>query len=214
MYDIILFDLDGTLTDPALGITNAVAYGLKEIWGIEVEDKKTLNKFIGPPLLEAFSQEYGFSTEDSQKTLDKYREYYRSRGLFENIMYDGVPEMLAQLRARGKKLFVATSKPEEFSIKILKHFGIYDYFDFVAGASFDTSRAKKADVIKYALDQNGIADVSRLIMVGDREHDVLGAKAHGIETIGVLYGYGDREELTSAGAKYIAETAADILKLV
>ena len=214
MYDIILFDLDGTLTDPALGITNAVAYGLKEIWGIEVEDKKTLNKFIGPPLLEAFSQEYGFSTEDSQKTLDKYREYYRSRGLFENIMYDGVPEMLAQLRARGKKLFVATSKPEEFSIKILKHFGIYDYFDFVAGASFDTSRAKKSDVIKYTHDQNGIADVSRLIMVGDREHDVLGAKAHGIETIGVLYGYGNREELTSAGAKYIAETAADILKLV
>ncbi len=211
MYNTILFDLDGTLTDPALGITNSVAYGL-EMWGIVVEDRRELYKFIGPPLLDAFSKEYGFSREDSQKTLDRYREYFRSRGLYENTMYDGIPEMLTELKRRGKKIMLATSKPDEFAKKILLHFGLYEYFDFIGAASMDESRAKKADVIKYVLDECGIEDVSDVLMVGDREHDVLGAAEHGIDTLGILYGYGSREELTAAGAKYIAESVEDILK--
>ncbi len=213
MYNTVLFDLDGTLTDPAIGITNSVAYALKK-WGIEVADRSELYKFIGPPLLDAFSEHYGFSREDSQKMLDWYREYFRDRGIYENSIHDGVDAMLAELKARGKKVVLATSKPEEFARIIIEHFGIAKYFDFVAGASMDESRSKKADVIKYALDSCGITDARDLVMVGDREHDVLGAKAHGIDSIGVLYGYGSREELTAAGATYVAERVEDILKFI
>jgi phosphoglycolate phosphatase len=214
MYNTVLFDLDGTLTDPAMGITNSVAYALKK-WNIEVKDRSELLKFIGPPLLDAFSEEYGFSAADSKKTLDWYREYFGEKGIYENVIYNGIDDMLRTLKSRGKRIVLATSKPEEYAIIILKHFDIYKYFDFVAGATMDESiRSKKADVIKYALDSCGITDVSDVVMVGDREHDVIGAKQFGIDTVGVLYGYGNREELTAAGAKYIAEKVEDILTIV
>lgn len=213
MYQYILFDLDGTLTDPGIGITNSVMYALKK-FQIEVEDRTTLFKFIGPPLKASFEKYYGFSKEESELALQYYREYFRPKGLYENQVYKGVRELLTDLKSRNKTLILATSKPEEFAIEILRHFDLYKYFDFVAGATMDSSRVKKADVILYALQSYGVSDLSSAIMIGDREHDILGAKQVGLDSIGVLYGYGDYEELKSAGVTYIVENTEDILKII
>ena len=204
MYQTILFDLDGTLTNSELGITNSVAYALGK-FGIEVPDKKALRVFIGPPLQDSFERFYGFSKEECLKVIDYYHEYFSEKGLYENEVYSGVPNLLASLKQAGKQLIVATSKPEEFSVQILKHFDLFDYFDFVAGATMDRKRSKKSDVIQYALEQNQITDLAHTIMVGDREHDVLGAQAQKLDSIGVLYGFGSREELETAGATYIVD---------
>lgn len=212
-YDYLLFDLDGTLTDPGEGITNSVAYALKK-WGIEVEDKRELYCFIGPPLSYSFATFYGFSEEDSLKCVEFYREYYGVKGIFENKLYHGIPELLAKLKAEGKKLILATSKPEFYARKILDHFDLSKYFDYICGASMDESRNKKADVIKYALETAGIKDTSRAVMIGDREHDVNGARENGLDSIGVLFGYGDLAEHTAAGATYIAEGVEDIKKFI
>ena len=213
MYDVILFDLDGTLTDPGIGITNSVAHALAH-WNIEVTDRATLYKFIGPPLSDSFMRYYGFSEEDAMHAISVYREYFSVKGLYENEVYPGIPELLRTLKAQGKTVILATSKPEKFAVEILRHFGLYDYFDIIAGASMDESRNKKADVIAYALSQMKDPDISKLIMIGDREHDVLGAKQFGIDSIGVLYGYGDRAEHEKAGATYIAEKVEDILPML
>ena len=213
MYKYILFDLDGTLTDPGLGITNAVMYALKK-FNIELPDRSELYKFIGPPLLDSFEKYYGMSKEESQLALQYYREYFKPYGLYENTVYDGIEELLSELKERGKSLILATSKPEPFAVEILRHFGLDKYFDFIAGATMDEKRVKKAEVIQYALESCGITELSRAIMIGDREHDVLGAKEVGLQSIGVLYGYGDYEELQAAGATYIVENAKDILKTI
>ena len=213
MYNTILFDLDGTLTDPGIGITNSVAYALKK-HGIEVTDRTKLYPFIGPPLLDSFQRFYGFSEEQSEQAVADYREYFREKGLFENEVYSGVEELLQRLKESGKRLIIATSKPEEFAVKILKHFGLASYFDYIVGATMDSSRSKKGDVIAYALEVCGITDKADVVMVGDREHDVLGAKENGLDSVGVLYGYGSREELEKAGATCVAETVEDILRFV
>lgn len=213
MYEYVLFDLDGTLTDPGIGITNSVAYALKR-WNIEVQDRKTLYRFIGPPLQDSFQEYYGFSAEDAIRAVDVYREYFREKGLFENEVYPGVEEMLKSLKAQGKTLIVATSKPEVFAIRILKHFQLDGYFTVIAGATMDSSRSRKGDVIAYALKEAGVTDLSKAVMVGDREHDIIGAKQNGLDSIGVLFGYGDREEMEKAGATYIAPTVEDILSFV
>lgn len=213
MYDYLLFDLDGTLTDPAEGITNSVAYALNK-FGIEVKDKSTLYKFIGPPLVDAFSEYYGFSKEDSEKATAYYRETFRVKGLFENRVYDGVYEMLEVLKAKGKKLVIATSKPEEFTLRILKHFDLLKYFDFVAAATFDESRNSKDKVITYALEQLKINDLTKVVMIGDRHHDIDGANDNGIDSIGVLWGFGSRDELKTAGATYIAENMSNLFDIV
>ena len=213
MYDIVLFDLDGTLTDPGIGITNSVAHALAH-WNIEVTDRATLYKFIGPPLSDSFMRYYGFSEEDAIHAIAVYREYFSTKGLYENEVYPGIPALLQTLKAQGKTVVLATSKPEKFAVEILRHFGLYDYFDIIAGASMDESRNKKADVIAYAISQMKNPDLSRMIMIGDREHDILGAKQIGIDSIGVLYGYGDRAEHEAAGATYIAEKVEDILPLL
>ncbi len=196
MYQTILFDLDGTLTNPALGITNSLAYALEK-FNIEVTDKKELYRFIGPPLQDSFENFYHFSKEDSLKAVDFYRDYFRHKGLYENEVYQGIPDLLERLKAQGKKLLVATSKPEEFARQILKHFELFDYFDLVAGASMDGSRRLKGDVIAHALTSAQVSDLSATIMIGDREHDIIGAKKNGLDAIGVLYGFGNREELNS-----------------
>lgn len=213
MYHTIFFDLDGTLTDPGIGITNSVAYALEK-WNIRVKDRSELYRFIGPPLLDSFSEYYGFSLEDSRQAVVYYREYFKDRGIYENVVYSGVPKLLSKLKESGKKIVLATSKPEEFALTILKHFNLYPYFDFVAGATMDESRTKKADVITYALERCGITDTKEVIMIGDRKHDVIGAKENNMDCIGVLFGYGNREELENAGAAYIAETVEDILKFI
>ena len=213
MYDYLLFDLDGTVVDSGLGVTNSVIYALKK-WGIEVENREKLYVFLGPPLVDSFSEHYGFSHEDSLKCVEYYREYYDVKGIFENTVYDGIVDVLIKAREMGKKLIIATSKPEEYAKRILDHLGLSKRFDLIAGATMDESRNEKAGVIRYALKTYGITDTSKIVMIGDRKYDVLGAAENNIETIGVLYGFGDEEELTRAGAKYIAPTPADILKFV
>ena len=213
MYSTVFFDLDGTLTDPGIGITNSVSYALDK-WNIKVSDRSELYKFIGPPLIDSFGKYYGFSPGECRQAVVYYREYFSTKGLYENEVYEGVVQLLTRLKEAGKKLVVATSKPDKFAVTILKHFDLYKYFDFVAGASMDETRTKKDEVIAYALESLGIDDVSDVVMVGDREHDVLGAKVFGMDSIGVLYGYGDMEELTKAGATYIVENVEEILKLV
>lgn len=215
MYDIFLFDLDGTLTDPAEGITNSVAYALSK-YGIEVEDRTTLNTFIGPPLADSFARYYGFGPEQAKEAIVYYREYFAPKGIFENVPYEGIVDVLKELKSRGKILAVATSKAELFAQRIMDHFGLAQYFDLVCGASMDLSRSLKADVIAYTLDRirnEGLCPKAdpAIVMVGDREHDVLGAKENGLPSIGVLYGYGSREELEAAGAEHIISSPQELL---
>ena len=212
MFDTALFDLDGTLTDPFEGITNSIVYALKK-FGIEVSDKRNLIDFIGPPLAESFRSVYGFGEEDAQKAVAYYREYFSEKGIFENRVYTGVEDMLKNLKLRNVKIILATSKPQPFAERILAHFNLESYFDFVAGATLDSRRSQKAEVISYAL-EGGNANVQNSVMVGDRKHDVLGAKAHGLKSIGVLYGYGGLEELLKSGAAFLADTPSDILKFI
>ncbi len=208
-----LFDLDGTITDPAEGITNSVAYALDR-YGIRVEDKSELNPFIGPPLYDSFMKYYGFSKEEAHRVVEVYREYYSDKGIFECRLYDGIQKLLKRLYDSGVRIILATSKPEYFAEKILEHFGIYKYFSLVAGATMDSSRVEKADVIAYAIDRSGIESLDEAIMVGDREFDIFGAKANGLKTIGVTFGYGGREELEKAGADYVCDTVSQLEKLI
>lgn len=208
-YDTVFFDLDGTLTDPGEGITNSVAYALEK-FGIEVADRSELYEFIGPPLIPTFMKRYGFSLEEARRGVELYREYFTDRGMFENRVYDGVKEMLRTLSEQGLKLAVATSKPEVFAIKIAERFGLAEYFDLIAGATLDESRTAKDQVIAYALEKIGKPDGKGVIMVGDREYDVKGAAKFDIPTIGVLYGYGSAEELTTAGAAALAKTPDEV----
>lgn len=210
---VILFDLDGTLTDPAIGITNGARKGL-ERFGIQEPDRTKLYKFIGPPLLESFQLFYGMTLEQAEEAVRAYREYYGVTGLFENKVYDGIPALLRDLRAAGKTLAVATSKPEAFSVRILERFDLAQYFHHIGGASFDTSRSSKTAVVAYSLGLCGNPDPATVVMVGDRKHDVEGAKNNGLQSIGVLYGYGDRPELETAGATAIAESVEQLRKIL
>ncbi len=210
---VILFDLDGTLTDPAIGITNGARKGL-ERFGIQEPDRTKLYKFIGPPLLESFQLFYDMTLEQAEEAVRAYREYYGVTGLFENKVYDGIPALLRDLRAAGKTLAVATSKPEAFSVRILEKFGLAQYFHHIGGASFDTSRSSKTAVVSYSLGLCGNPDPATVVMVGDRKHDVEGAKNNGLQSIGVLYGYGDRPELEQAGADTIAESVEHLRSIL
>lgn len=212
-YKYVLFDLDGTLTDSAPGITNSVIYALKK-YGIEVDDRKSLYKFVGPPLADSFERYYGFSKEKIKKTIEYYHEYYREKGMFENLVYEGLENLLKTLKDNDMTLIVATSKPQVLAQKILEHFNIAKYFTCIAGSNLDGTRSKKGEVITYALESCGITDLSEVIMIGDRKYDIIGAKQAGVTSIGVLYGYGDRNELEKAGADFIADTVEDIEKLL
>lgn len=213
MYDIVLFDLDGTLTDPGEGITNSVAYALNK-FGIKVNDKSELYNFIGPPLIDSFMKYYGMSYDDGLKAVEYYREYFGVTGIYENTMFDGIPDLLDTIKKSGRTISLATSKPEQYAVCILEHFNLTQYFDFVGAATMDETRSKKADVIDYTLKQLSITDKSKVVMVGDRHHDIEGAKQNGIDSIGVLVGYGDKAELENAGATYISENIDDIIKFL
>ena len=208
-YNTILFDLDGTLTDPAEGITGGVAHAL-DYFGNTYESRKSLEVFIGPPLREQFMEYCNVDREKGEEYVAKYREYYAVQGIYENKVYKGIEEMLKKLKKAGKKIVLATSKPEKFALIILEHFGLMEYFDFVAGALMSNTRTKKDEVIAYALENIGEYDVSTTIMVGDRLHDVEGASMFGIDTVGVTFGYGSYDELSTAGAKIIVDTVEEL----
>lgn len=213
VYKICLFDLDGTITDSAPGIVNSVIYALKK-FGIEEEDREKLLQFIGPPLTESFHRFYGFSEEKSWKAVEYYREYYAENGIFECKVYEGMEETLRKLKESGRTLIVATSKPEVYAEQIIEHFGLAKYFDYVAGMELDGGRGTKAQVIEYALKTCKIRNTEEVLMIGDREHDVSGAKNHGIDCAGVLYGFGSREELERAGATYIVSRPEALVDVV
>ena len=212
-YDVILFDLDGTVTDPGEGITNAVIYALKK-FGIEVEERSQLYKFIGPPLVDSFREFYGMNKEDCDKAVRYYREYYSETGLFENELYEGVEDLLKKLKEMGKTIGLATSKPEHFAVRILEYFHIDSYFDFIGGSAADGTRLRKEEVVAYVLEQLKVRDLEKVLMIGDREFDVFGAQKNGIDSLGVLYGYGCEEEFKSAKATYIAEKIENILQFI
>ena len=208
-YNCFLFDLDGTLTDPGIGITNSVMHALEK-FDIRVNDRSELYPFIGPPLDDSFKRFFGFSDEQAQKGIEYYREYFRDKGIFENTVYDGIPEMLKELKDRGIKICLATSKPHEFAVRILEHFDLDRYFDVTGGATMDGKISKKADVIKHVLDEAGISGTGSVLMIGDRFHDIEGAKANGLRSCGVLWGYGSREELSGAGAEHIVSVPSEL----
>lgn len=213
-YHTILFDLDGTLTDPGLGITNSVMYALRR-FGIDVPPREQLYSFIGPPLDESFMRYFDMSQEQALEAIEVYREYFSTKGLLENKVYDGIAELLRFLKSEGKQLLVATSKPEVFSVRILEHFDLAKYFDVISGALLHPPKGYgKADVIRDALKRACVSDLNGVIMVGDRKHDIIGAHAAGIPAIGVLYGYGDREEHESCGADHIVKTVLELRELL
>ena len=207
MLEHIIFDLDGTLTDPFLGITRSVQFALSH-FGISVENLEALTCFIGPPLLDSFRQFYGFTEEQAEEAVVFYRKYFRETGIFENEVLEGIPELQSNLRAAGKKLYVATSKPQIFAEQILEHFSLRTYFQGVCGSNLDGSRCRKAEVIDDIL--NTLPPNASAVMVGDRMYDVAGAKEAGIPCIGVTYGYGGEEELRQAGADRIAATVQEL----
>ncbi|MDO8307773.1 MAG: HAD hydrolase-like protein [Actinomycetota bacterium] len=202
---LILFDLDGTLTDSGVGIANCIRYAL-DSFGIAHPDDATMRSHLGPPLVETFRDGYGLSDDDVERAIAKYRERYHSVGLFENAVYDGIPEVLDALSASSATLAVATSKPTYSATKILEHFGLSGRFSFIGGAELDGSRQHKADVIAHVLDAMAWSpETGPIVMVGDRGHDVRGAAAHGIPAIGALWGYGNEAELLDAGAVTVVE---------
>lgn len=212
MFKNILFDLDGTLTDSFDGITNSALYALHNM-GVTKYNKSNLNFFVGPPLYDSFGRIFDGDEQKVERAVTLYREYFAERGWKENSVYDGVPQMLRQLNDMGKRLIVATSKPELFARRIVEYFDLSKYFTFVAGASMDASRTKKAKVIEYAIANTGI-EKAETIMIGDRNHDILGAKQCGLKSMGVLYGYGDLQEHVDAGADYIAKTPQEVVDLI
>lgn len=213
MFTHIFFDLDGTLTDPAQGITNSFIHALK-FYGLPIPSYKELCKLIGPPLPYSFETTFGFDRDKAMEAVAKYREYFASKGLFENKVYEGIPELLQTLKNQGLHLVVATSKPEEYSVKILEHFKLSQYFDHICGSLIDESRSKKSEVIAYALEccRLGEGDKDKVLMVGDRFHDIEGARANKIKSCGVLFGYGSRQELEKSGADFIASTVEDLYR--
>lgn len=213
---VILFDLDGTLTDPGIGITNSVMYALDK-FGITVSDRNELYKFIGPPLMQSFEVYYGFGRDEARQAVALYREYFQDRGIFENQVFDGIEALLGQLKIQGKTVGLATSKPEIYAGQILEHFGLDRYFDVISGSMMNGERTDKGEVISWAihlLRERGECPLGDIVMIGDREHDMIGAKKNGISSIGVLFGYGGREELTKAGADAVVSSVSELLELL
>ena len=215
VYGTLLFDLDGTLTDPGEGIINSVLYAVDRM-GLNEDDPPGLREYIGPPLMELFHGRYGLGEEDTWRAIRYYREYFAANGLYQNKVYKGVPELLTDLQKRRMTLAVATSKPLIYTVEILKHFGLSAYFAVVAGSELDGSRSRKADVIAYALRQMEPAAPSRgaVLMVGDRSHDVFGARENGLDCLGVTYGYGTAAELTAAGVIALVSTPLEIVRFL
>lgn len=213
IYNTILFDLDGTLTEPKLGITKSIQYSLKH-FGIFENNLDNLEKFIGPPLKDSFKEYYNFNESDASTAVEKYREYFSDKGIFENKVYTGIVELLKKLYSEEKDLIIATSKPTVFAKRILKHFNIDKYFKFVAGSNLDGTRSKKSEVILYALNQGNYCDRDKIIMVGDRKYDIVGAKEAKIDSIGVLYGYGSYGELQKEKPEYIVKNIDELSKIL
>ena len=213
MIKNVLFDLDGTLTDSSLGITKSVAYALDR-FGIYVSDLSVLRVFIGPPLVDSFMKYFDFSKEQAEEGLQVYREYFGEYGIYENEVYDGIRELLEALKAEGRKVVLCTAKPQPYAERILEHFDLTKYFDFIAGNTMEETRSEKSMLIEYILEQNPEFVRAETAMVGDRRYDIEGAKATGIKSVGVTFGFAEENELESAGADYIVHSAKELQEVL
>lgn len=208
MYKNILFDLDGTLTDPKLGITNSIIYALNQL-NLPAPKNDELVHFIGPPLSESFEQYYALTGEANQLAIHHYREYFSDKGLFENALYPGIIELLNTLQQRGHRLFVATSKPQIYAEQIVDHFEMTSYFEAVVGSELDGTRSAKGDIITHILHMYQL-DASDCIMIGDRKHDLIGAALNQMDAVGVLFGYGSQQELAQCRPKAMIKTVTEL----
>lgn len=213
MFEYLLFDLDGTLTDSAPGIIASVHYAMEKM-GKSVPSGTDMSAFIGPPLMETFQSICGLSYAEAAQALEYYRERYNVTGLFENQVYPGIPVLLERLQAEGKQIVLATAKPEGMAVRILEHFDLSKYFTLMAGASLDSSRARKEQVIAYVKECVPAISRENAVMIGDRDQDAIGAALNGLDCIGVLFGYGSSKELTEAGAKWLAKDTDEIYQLI
>ncbi len=211
-YSNIIFDLDGTLTDSAEGITRSVQYALSR-YGITASEEE-IKPFIGPPLHYSFMKEYGFSEKKAFQAVEHYRDYYREKGIYENRLYPSVTKMLEAFANNEAKLYIATSKPTVFAEKILKHFVIDNFFKVIAGSNLDGTRVEKKEVIGYVLNNSGRTDKSETVMIGDRKHDIRGAQAWKLNSIAVTYGYGSLDELIAAKPTYIVHSVVELSELL
>lgn len=211
--DLVLFDLDGTITDPAEGIVNSISHALSAM-NRPMIPRETCCRFIGPALLDSFQRYCSMSADEAREAIRLFREYYGPHGMFECYVFPGIRELFIRLKAAGKRIAVATAKAEPFAIELLDHYGLTEYFDCIAAASLDGSRSDKADIIDHGLAMLGITDRAAVIMVGDREYDVIGAHDAGMQAIGVTWGYGPLAELQQAGADYIAATPEEVADLI
>jgi phosphoglycolate phosphatase len=207
-YKVIAFDLDGTLTNPESGLLAAFVYCFKKL-GVPYDSKDSLKKYIGPPLYDEWQKDFGWSFDEASFAVEVFREYYNIYGWWDNEVYSGIEELLRELKARGKRLVVATSKPEVTAKKVLRHFGLDKYFDYIAGASMNGSEDLKWQILNRALSAVD-AEKNEAILVGDRKYDAEGAKICGIDSLGVLWGHGSREELEVAEFTYIAESSKEV----
>lgn len=212
-YKYIIFDLDGTLIDPKIGQINSVEYALKSFKINEI-DKEKLCEFIGPPLKESFKKYYNFDDEQIERGIEKYREYFIAKGLNEAEIYEGILEMLQELNQNRQKIIIATSNPTPFAEKIVKTYGIEKYFYDICGSNMDGSRVLKEEIIAHVIEKNNINEIDKIVMVGDRIHDIIGAKKNNIDSIGVLYGYGTEEEINNAKPNYYAKTVNELKNLL
>lgn len=209
MYTTFLFDLDGTLTDPKEGIISSVLYALEKM-GIEEGNISELDAFIGPPIQQSFAERYNMSEIEIEQAVFYFREYLKQSGLLENKIYDGIPTLLQQLKDGGNRLFVATSKPTVFAKQVIEHFQLTSFFEEIVGSNLDGTRIKKEEIIEYILHTNIEVPKEEIVMIGDRKHDVMGANGNGIDSIGVLYGYGSEMELSDAKATHMVKDVEDL----
>lgn len=209
MYTTFLFDLDGTLTDPKDGIINSVLYALRKM-EIDEPNQEELESFIGPPIQHSFADRYKMNEKQVEQAVAYFREYLKQSGLLENRVYEGIPYILQELKDKEKRLFVATSKPTIFAKQVLEHFNLSHFFEEIVGSNLDGTRIKKDEIIEYILHTNSELQREEVVMIGDRKHDMIGANCNGVDSIGVLYGYGSEEELKEAGATHIVKHVEEL----
>lgn len=212
-YTVALFDLDGTIIDPKIGIINSVKFALNNM-KIEYSQTDTFEKFIGPPLDQSFQNFYSLSESQAKEAVESYRIYYKKKGIEQNHLYQGIKELFEDLVKQNILLYVATSKPTPFAIAILKHYNITNFFEEIIGSNLDLTRSAKKEIIEYILTENSNIDLNNCIMIGDRNYDIIGAQENKIDSIGVLYGYGSYEEMKEVKPTYIAETIAELRKIL
>ncbi len=212
-YDVIIFDLDGTLTDPKTGITKSIQYALSRL-RLKEDNLEKLKQFIGPPLLESFMKHYSLDDSQARRAVNYYREYFSDKGMFENRVYPGISGLLNYLHRKNKKLILATSKPTVYSKQILKYFNLDQYFSLVLGSNLDLTRTSKKDIIHDILFELTDYQKSQMVMVGDRDEDIIGAQSNGIDSIAVTYGYGSIEELEKVSPRYIVHSVDELKSLI